>query len=312
MTPRWVEPARRVISEVAALSGVLELLPGTGRVGAAVVGLSDAVAFTGSVATGRKVYEAAASHFIPAFLELGGKDPAIVLESADVGFAARTVVTCSVGSTGQACQSLERVYVARPLFEAFVANVVEAAERVPLNYPDIDAGLLGPFIFGKQPHIVMEHLRDAVDKGAVIECGGEIIDHGGQWMRPTVLTNVNHDMKVMREETFGPVIPIMAFDSADEAIRLANDTDYGLSAAVFAGTIEAGREVAQQLKAGAVGINDASLTAFVHDFSHDSFGYSGLGPSRFGPSGCLRYTREQAILENDSGQAMLAAAVKVG
>ena len=310
VTPRWVEPVRRVISEVPELSDVLELLPGTGQTGAAVIEHVDAVAFTGSVATGRKVYEAAARRFIPAFLELGGKDPVIVLESADVKFAADTVTNCSVGSTGQACQSLERVYVARPLLEEFVAEVVAVAESVTLNYPDIDTGLIGPFIFEKQPHIVMEHLRDAVAKGAVIQCGGEIIDHGGQWIRPTVLTNVRQDMKVMQEETFGPVIPIMAFDSVTEAIELANDSIYGLSASVFAGSLEEGRNIAQQLKAGAVSVNDASLTAFVHDFSHDSFGFSGLGSSRFGPSAGLRYTREQAILENDSGQAVVASVIQ--
>ncbi len=310
VTPRWVEPVRLVISEVPELRDVLELLPGTGQTGAEIIGHADAVSFTGSVATGRKVYEAAASQFIPAFLELGGKDPAIVLETADVKFAADTVTHCSVGSTGQACQSLERVYVARSLHDEFVADVVAVAESVTLNYPDIEAGLIGPFIFEKQPHIVMEHLHDAVKKGAIIQCGGEIIDHGGQWMRPTVLTNVRQDMKIIREETFGPVIPIMAFDSPTEAIELANDSTYGLSASVFAGSLEEGRLVAQQLKAGAVSVNDASLTAFVHDFSHDSFGLSGLGASRFGPNAGLRYTREQAILENASGQAVVASVIQ--
>ena len=310
VTPRWIEPVRHAISEVPELSDVLELLPGAGQTGAEVIRHVDAVSFTGSVATGRKVYESAARHFIPAFLELGGKDPVIVLESADVKFAAETVTHCSVGSTGQACQSLERAYVARPLLDKFVEEVVAVAESMTLNYPDIEAGLIGPFIFEKQPHIVMEHLRDAVEKGAVIQCGGEIIDHGGQWMRPTVLTNVRQDMKVMQEETFGPVIPIMAFDSISEAIELANDSTYGLSASVFAGSMQEGHSVAQQLKAGAVSVNDASLTAFVHDFSHDSFGFSGLGSSRFGPPAGLRFTREQAILENDSGQAVVSAVIQ--
>ena len=204
VTPRWVEPARKIISEV----------PGSRRCPRIATGYR-----TGRRSRDRpfrcryfhrqrrdRTYRLRGRSrlFHPAFLELGGKDPAIVLDSADVGFAAQTVVTCSVGSTGQACQSLERVYVARPLLDEFVAGAVETAENVTLNHPDIDAGLLGPFIFEKQPHIVMEHLRDAVDKGAVIHCGGEIIDHGGMWMRPTVLTNVSHDMKVRRRKPSDP------------------------------------------------------------------------------------------------------------
>ena len=134
-----------------------------------------------------------------------------------------------------------------------------------------------------------------------MHCGGEFIDHGGIWLEATVLTGVEHSMLVMTDETFGPVVPIMGFSDVDEAIRLANDTQYGLSASVFAGSVDEGAEVARRVNAGAVSVNDASLTARIHTTSHESFGFSGLGRSRFGPEGIARYTREKAIFQNESG-----------
>jgi len=145
-----------------------------------------------------------------------------------------------------------------------------------------------------------------VANGATLHCGGEILDHGGLWMRPTVLTGVTHDMMLMREETFGPVVPIMSFGSEDEAAELANDSQYGLSAAVFAGTVEQGQEFAARIKAGAISVNDAALTAMVHEFEHDSFGYSGLGRGRSGASAYTRFTREQAVMSNIESRALLA------
>lgn len=307
VTPRWVEPMRKAIADVPEVAGVLDLLLGDGATGAELITCSDAVAFTGSVRTGRKVAVAAAENFIPSFLELGGNDPAIVLESADVQYAANAIMCSALSANGQACQSLERAYVARPIYDQFMATLVGEAERWQLNYPDIDSGSIGPFIFADQPEVVAAHLRDATDKGATIRTGGEVIDHGGKWMRPTVVADVTHDMVVMREETFGPVIAVMPFDSVEEAVHLANDNDYGLAAAVFAATTAEARAVAQRVNAGAVSINDAHLTAFVHDMPHQSFGLSGLGASRFGLEGLTRYVRKKALLENDSGQALLPA-----
>jgi acyl-CoA reductase-like NAD-dependent aldehyde dehydrogenase len=146
---------------------------------------------------------------------------------------------------------------------------------------------------------VADQLADAVARGAKIQTGGKIIDHGGKWLEATVLTGVNHQMKVMTEETFGPVIPIRSFSSEAEAITLANDTDYGLSASVFAGTTEEGRLLARRIEAGAVSVNDASLTSRVHGIEHESFRLSGLGRSRFGAEGIARYTRTKAIFENE-------------
>jgi len=306
VTPRWVEPLKAAIAECPEIAAVLDIVVGTGQVGAAVTDVVDAIVFTGSVTTGRKVAEAAARNFIPASLELGGKDPAIVLASADIEYAAKTATFSSVQSTGQACQSLERIYVAQEHYERFVGLAVACAESMAINYPDINHGLIGPFIFEQQAHKVKEQSDDAVSKGATLHCGGDILDHGGLWMRPTVLTDVTHDMLVMQEETFGPVVPIMPFRDKDHAVQLANDTLYGLSAAVFAGTDEEGRELAARINAGAVSVNDAALTAMLHEFEHDSFGYSGLGRGRAGASAYTRFTREQAVMCNVESKALLA------
>jgi acyl-CoA reductase-like NAD-dependent aldehyde dehydrogenase len=307
ITPRWIEVVSRAIEETPSVSPHLKVIAGTGAVGAELVNHADAVAFTGSVATGEKIYRSAAENFIPVFLELGGKDPAIVLESADIDRAAKTIAVCSAQSAGQACQSLERVYVARKHYDTFVEKVVEYAKAIPINYPDIDGGPIGPFIFGHQADIVAEHIQDAVDKGATVHSGGEILDHGGKWMGATVLTGVTHDMKVMTEETFGPVIPVMPFDSVDEAVELANDTKYGLSAAVFADTTAEAQKVGARLKAGAISLNDAALNALVYDFAYEGFGSSGLGRARHGVEGIIRYTREKAYIENTTSDSVVAA-----
>ena len=307
VTPRWVAPVREALAETPTMKPYLEILAGTGAVGAELLQHADAVAFTGSVTTGEKIYRAAADRFIPAFLELGGKDPAIVLESADIDRAARTIAVASCQSTGQACQSLERVYVAESVYDAFLDKVVTAAQAISINYPDIDGGPIGPFIFEKQAGIVEDHISDAVSKGAEVRCGGKIIDHGGKWMKGTVLTGVNHNMKVMTEETFGPVVPIMEFHSVEEAIALANDTRYGLSAAVFAGTAEEARAVGSQLKAGAISINDGALNALVYEFPYEGYGFSGLGRARHGVEGIVRYTRQKAFIENTMDDSVMAA-----
>lgn len=305
VTPRWIEPMRAAIASCPDIALVLDIVAGTGKSGAAICEQVDALVFTGSVPTGRLIAETAARRFIPAHLELGGKDPAIVLSSADIDLAARTVTFCSVQSTGQACQSIERVYVARDRYAEFVSKSVAVARTLQINHPDIERGVLGPFIFAAQAHKVMAQLKDAVAKGATVHCGGKLIEHGGLWMEPTILTDVNHDMLLMQEETFGPVMPIMPFDSKEQAAALANDSQYGLSAAVFAADIDEGQEFAKQIRAGAVSINDAALTVMIHEFEHDSFGYSGLGVSRAGHSAYQRFTREQSIMANRSGRPVL-------
>ena len=258
--------------------------------------------------TGRKVAAAAAQRLIPAFLELGGKDPLIITEAADLNLAVTAALRGSVVSTGQACQSIERIYVARPLHDAFLAKLIAGAEAVRLNWPNVEEGEMGPLIFDKQAEIIAAQIEDARGKGAVIHTGGRIETHGGgRWIRPTVISNVDHAMSVMTEETFGPILPVMAFDTIEEAVRLANDTVYGLSAAVFAGTLEEAEAIARKLDAGAVSLNDAALTALFYEAEKQSFKASGLGPSRMGAAGLTRFFRRKALIANTGAPLPLEA-----
>lgn len=306
VTPRFIRPLLAALAEVPDIP--LAVVEGDGATGAALIPLVDYVAFTGSVATGRKVGVAAADTFIPASLELGGKDPMIILASADPGHAAEIALRASVVNSGQACQSIERVYVAKDIAEPFIAALVEKIQSVRLNYPDIGSGDIGPFIFAKQAAIVQAQIHDAIAKGAELHCGGKVENlGGGLYLRPTVLSNVTRQMSVISEETFGPVIPVRAFDGVEEALTMANDGIYGLSGAVIAGTAEEAERVGARLNVGAVSVNDGSLTSMVWEAEKSSFGLSGLGPSRMGDSGLLRFFRRQALIRQ-SGQALPLAA----
>jgi succinate-semialdehyde dehydrogenase / glutarate-semialdehyde dehydrogenase len=293
---RFVAPLMTAIKAVPDLRDVLTFIEGGGETGAALIKQVDLVCFTGSIATGRKVAEVAAKRFIPAFLELGGKDPAIVLPSANLELATSAILWGSVVNTGQSCLSIERIYVAESIFEEFVERLVTKAEGLSLAYPTLESGEIGPIIAERQAAVISDQLLDAIAKGAVVHCGGQVENKdGGWWCRPTVLTQVNHSMNVMTEETFGPIMPVMPFSTVQEAISLANSTLYGLSAAVFAEEQEA-LSVAQQLNAGAISINDAGLTALIYEGEKNSFKYSGLGGSRMGAAALTRFMRKKAFL----------------
>jgi succinate-semialdehyde dehydrogenase/glutarate-semialdehyde dehydrogenase len=297
IAPRFIQPVVKTIASVPQLRDVFAYVEGAGDTGAALIEYVDLVCFTGSVATGRKVAEIAAKRFIPAFLELGGKDPAIVLASANLELATSALLWGSVVSTGQSCLSIERIYVAQSIFDSFVEQLVEKAQGIQLAHPSIERGEIGPIIAERQADIIAEHLRDAVEKGAVVRCGGKVEQlDGGLWCRPTVLTQVNHSMKVMTEETFGPIMPVMPFTTIEDAIALANDTIYGLSAAVFAGSTEEALEVAHHINVGAISINDAGLTAIIHEGEKNAFKFSGMGGSRMGAAAIKRFMRKKAFL----------------
>lgn len=302
VTPRFMTPLRDSVQMVPELAAVFELVAGDGEVGESIVDMVDAVCFTGSSRTGRKVGAHAASRLIPAFLELGGKDPLIVLEGADIGLAVRAALRGSVLNTGQACQSMERIYVHTDLFEPFVERLVAEAGQVRLNCEPDTPGHLGPFIDRRQADVVEAHLADALNKGATRHCGEIVRRTEAVWCRPIILTDVTHDMRVMREETFAPVMPVMSFGHTDEAVALANDSSYGLSAAVIGPQAEA-IAIASRIHAGAVSINDCGLTTMVSDVEKDAFADSGLGASRMGHSGLLRFLRKQSLLIQSQGAA---------
>lgn len=313
VTPRFIRPLQAAIAEVPALAGVLHVVEGDGATGAALVGAVDFIAFTGSVATGRKVAAAAAAAFIPASLELGGKDPMLVLASADPAWAAGVALRASIVNTGQACQSIERIYVERAIAEPFLAALVAAAADVQLNTPDMASGHIGPFIFARQAEIVAAQIDEALAKGARLLSGGRIENHGGGlYLRPTIIVDVSPDMALMQEETFGPVLPVTIVDSIDQAVALANAGDFGLSAAVLAGSTAEAESVAARLNAGAVSVNDGALTSMVWDAEKSSFGASGLGPSRMGASGLTRFFRRRALLVQTDLAAPMAAYAERG
>ena len=312
ITPRFVVPIMETIRAVPELAEVLTFVVGDGYTGQQIIENVDVVCFTGSVTNGRKVAEACARRFIPAFLELGGKDPVIVTGSADVEQAAKAIVRGAVYNTGQVCYSIERVYAHESIHDALVAALVREAGKVELNYPDQNKGHIGPFIFVKQAMIVDAHLDDALAHGATLVCGGKSERlGGGLYMRPTVLTNVTHAMKIMQDETFGPVIPVMKYRTEEEAIALANDTEFGLSAAVIAGDAAEAERLAEQIDAGGISVQDTFLTfAKLRKIGTQSFKHSGLGGSRTGPDSIMRFLRKKAILTNTAPPASITDPVR--
>ncbi|MCY6492699.1 aldehyde dehydrogenase family protein [Leptolyngbya sp. GGD] len=297
IAPRFIQPLLKTLDEVPKLREIFTVIEGAGETGAALIEQVDLVCFTGSVKTGRIVAEAAAKQFIPAFLELGGKDPAIVLKSADLDLATSAILWGSVVNTGQSCLSIERIYVDQSIAEPFTEQLVSKAKQLKLAYPTVNSGEIGPMIAERQAAIISDQLQDAIDKGAIVQCGGKVENlAGGWWCYPTVLTNVNHSMKIMTEETFGAIMPIMPFTTVEEAVQLANDTIYGLSAAVFAGSETEALSVGDRIQAGAISINDAALTALIHEGEKNAFNYSGMGGSRMGSAALKRFMRKKAYL----------------
>ena len=296
VTPRFIEPLQRALDAVPELAAVLRIVTGGPETGKAMIEQVDAVCFTGSVKTGRQVSQQAAACFIPAFLELGGKDPAIVLPDADIPLAARAIIRSAIGMTGQACQSLERIYCHESIAEPFTEELLAQLKVLSLTCTEDGAGDIAPLIFERQVETIQAQIDDALEKGATCLLGGEPVQAGGIWYPPTLLTNVTHDMLIMQEETFGPVIPVVIYGDVEEAVALANDSTFGLSAAVFSADADAAKAVAERLQVGAISINDASLTGIVNDVEKNSFRFSGMGGSRMGPAGLTRFLRKRALL----------------
>lgn len=301
VTPRFVEPLLRTIERVPALAGVLHLVRGGADTGQALVASSDAIVFTGSIATGRKIAVAAAQAFIPAFLELGGKDPAVVLAGSDLARAATSILRSAIYNTGQVCYAIERVYVDASIEKPFVEELARQAATLKRSHADGDGGHYGPFIFERQAAIVQGQIDDALAKGARLVSGGRVEQAGGAvWLDPTILTGVDHRMSVMTEETFGPIVPVMSFRNDDEAALLVNDSMFGLSGAVFGPDTHTAGDFATRMLAGGVSINDTELQrGMMFDGEKTAFKMSGMGGSRYGATSILRYVRKRALIANE-------------
>lgn len=262
LTPLIALKIGELFNRAGLPTGLLEIPTGDGSTGAALIEARvDKIMFTGSVATGKRVAEAAARYLIPVVLELGGKDPMIVLEDADLENAARGAVWGAFANAGQACASVERCYVHESIAPKFIEIVVAETKALRQGVgtePGVD---LGSMTNERQLEIVESHVEDARERGATILTGGQRGENReGYFYQPTVLTNVDQDMTIMRDETFGPVLPVMTFSSDDEAVRLANDSDYGLTASVWTKDIARGRALAERIEAGTVMVNEVVYT----------------------------------------------------
>jgi acyl-CoA reductase-like NAD-dependent aldehyde dehydrogenase len=260
----------------------------------------DRVVFTGSTATGRSVMATAADTLTPVTLELGGKDPAIVLEDADLDRAARGVAFGAFFNAGQTCISVERVYVVRSVHDEFVARVVELAGTMRTGVgPDAD---MGPLISEPQLGVIEAHVADARSRGARVLCGGGRVGGSSRLYAPTVLVDVTDEMEVLREESFGPLLPIVAVDDEDEAVRRANDTEYGLFASVWTGDRRRGERVAGRLRAGGVSVNDVLTHYGVASLPVGGVGGSGFGRRR-GAEALDEMSRSKTLLTDRGGLA---------
>jgi acyl-CoA reductase-like NAD-dependent aldehyde dehydrogenase len=276
---------------------VFQVATGRGETGSALVDEVDMIMFTGSTRTGKKVMERAAQTLTPVSLELGGKDPMIVLSDADIERAANAAAYYSMQNGGQTCISVERVYVEAPVYDEFVAKVSEKVRALRQGDPSGGPGSVdvGAVTFPPQYDIVDRHVQDALAKGARAVTGGHGRREHGMFYEPTVLVDVDHTMEAMTEETFGPTLPIMKVADAEEAIRLANDSPYGLAASVFTKDIARGEAVARRVESGAVVVNDAMLNYSALELPMGGWKASGLG-SRHGAGGIRKYCRQQSIL----------------
>jgi len=284
--------------EAAGLpEGVYQVVTGDGTTGAALVEAGcDKISFTGSVRTGRKVAEACGRQLIPCTLELGGKDPMIVCEDADIERAANGAVFGAFANSGQICTSTERVYVHEKVADKFVTRVVELTKglRQGLNSEgEVDVGAI---CFGPQLDVIERHMKDALDKGAKVLTGGRRNPkYKGNFYEPTVLTNVNHDMEIMREETFGPILPIMVVRDEEDALRLANDSTYGLNSNVWTRDKRKGKALANRIQSGCSTVNDCVINYGVAENPFGGVKDSGIGRVN-GEMGLKSYCHVQGVL----------------
>ena len=265
---------------------IFQVVVGDGGVGSALLNAPiDKLVFTGSVGTGKRIAQAAAARLLPVVLELGGKDPMLVLDDADVDVASSGAVWGAFANCGQACLSVERCYVHRSLYETFLDACVEKAKRLRVGNGMNPQTEIGPLIYERQLRNVETHVEGARAQSARVLAGGTRLPQlGPNFYAPTVLADVSHAMHIMREETFGPVLPVMPFDTDDEAIRLANDSDYGLAASIWTRDRARGEALARRIQVGTVMVNDALACFGISEAPHGGVKASGMGRThgRFG------------------------------
>ena len=303
---RGAELMRESLTAQGFPADLIQVVNGYGETGAALVDEVDMISFTGSTATGRRVAMRAAERLIPCSLELGGKDPMIVLRDADLERAANAAVWGAFTNSGQVCISVERVYVEEPVAERFTDLVVARtrALRQGFDVGQTNSGQrvdVGSMTWPRQLETVTAHVEDAREKGAKVLTGGRLNPSlTGHYYEPTVLAGVDHSMRVMTEETFGPVLPIMRVRDQAEALRLANDSRYGLNASVWTGDRAHGEELAAAVEAGITCVNDVIVGFAITDAPSGGLKESGLG-KRHGAEGIRRFCNQQVTITDRFG-----------
>ncbi|MFT3693337.1 MAG: aldehyde dehydrogenase family protein [Kofleriaceae bacterium] len=291
LTPLIAVEIAKIAAKTFALPDLLQVVTGAGATGAALAKSAvDKISFTGSAATGKRVMQAAAERLTPVLMELGGKDAMIVTDDADVEKAAEAAVYGALSNAGQACVAVERVYVADAIHDKFVDEVVRQVKELRVGGDDAQ---IAAMTSDAQVKIVRDHLEDAVQKGAKVLTGGPAAISGA-YIQPTVLTNVTHDMKVMTDETFGPVIPIQKVKSVDEAVTLANDSKYGLGSSVWGK--KGARGIADKIRAGMTSVNSVLAFAGIYGLPFGGIGESGFGRIH-GDEGLREFSRTKATAE---------------
>jgi len=295
LTPLTVMEMVRAWREDVGAPDVLGVVNGMGETGGALVDESDYMQFTGSEKTGKIVMKRAADTLTPVSLELGGKDPLIVTRDADLERAVNATAWGGLLNTGQICISIERVYVEEPIYDEFVAKLTEKVKTLRQGADgDSYSAELGAMTSPAQVEIVSDQVEDAREAGARVLTGGRRKEGPGDWYEATVIADVDHSMKVMREETFGPVIPVMKVRDVEQAIELANDTTYGLGSSVFAGDPDEGERIARRIEAGHCNVNDVLINYNVLGLPMGGWKNSGIGV-RHGAQGIRRFCHTEAV-----------------